>query len=78
MKVASSRQINGTPSFLVGKAIGGEVFGVFIVGAQPLFSFGRLSDWCKRDATPKVSWNLTCTTAYGGYPNETDIERDQS
>ena len=39
MKVASSRQINGTPSFLVGKAIGGEVFGVFIVGAQPFSVF---------------------------------------
>jgi predicted DsbA family dithiol-disulfide isomerase len=40
MKIASSLQINGTPSFLiVGKTKGGEVSGVFIVGAQPFSVF---------------------------------------
>ncbi len=39
MQVASSLQINGTPSFLVGKSTGGEVSGVFIVGAQPFSVF---------------------------------------
>jgi protein-disulfide isomerase len=38
-QVASSLQINGTPSFLVGKVAGDEVSGAIIVGAQPLSVF---------------------------------------
>lgn len=39
MQVASALKINGTPSFLVGRTIGGEVSGKFIVGAQPFSVF---------------------------------------
>jgi protein-disulfide isomerase len=38
-QVAASLQINGTPSFLVGKAVGEEVSGAIIVGAQPFSVF---------------------------------------
>ncbi len=38
-QVASSPQINGTPSFLVGKTTGEEVSGAIIVGAQPFSVF---------------------------------------
>jgi protein-disulfide isomerase len=38
-QVASSLQINGTPSFVVGKTNGDELFGSIIVGAQPLSVF---------------------------------------
>jgi protein-disulfide isomerase len=38
-QVASSLQINGTPSFLVGKTTGEEVSGAIIVGAQPFSVF---------------------------------------
>jgi protein-disulfide isomerase len=39
MQVAASLQINGTPSFLVGKAICEDVSGTIIVGAQPFSAF---------------------------------------
>jgi predicted DsbA family dithiol-disulfide isomerase len=39
MVVASSLQVNGTPSFLVGKMEGEEVSGTILVGAQPLSVF---------------------------------------
>jgi len=39
LQVASSLQINGTPSFLIGKVAGEEVSGAIIVGAQPLSVF---------------------------------------
>lgn len=38
-QVASALQINGTPSFLVGKTKGEEVSGAIIVGAQPFSVF---------------------------------------
>lgn len=38
-QVASSLQINATPSFLIGKMSGGELSGSIIVGAQPLTVF---------------------------------------
>jgi protein-disulfide isomerase len=38
-QVASSLQINGTPSFIVGKTTGEEVSGSIIVGAQPFSVF---------------------------------------
>jgi protein-disulfide isomerase len=38
MQVFSSLQMNGTPSFLIGKATGEELAGAIVVGAQP-FSF---------------------------------------
>jgi predicted DsbA family dithiol-disulfide isomerase len=38
-QVASSLQINGTPSFLVGKTTGEEVSGAIIIGAQPFSVF---------------------------------------
>ena len=45
IQVASSLQINGTPSFLVGRTIGEEVSGAIIVGAQPFSVFeARLRD----------------------------------
>jgi len=39
MQVATSLQINGTPSFLVGKTMGDELSGDILVGAQPLSAF---------------------------------------
>jgi protein-disulfide isomerase len=39
LQVAASLQINGTPSFLIGKATGDEVSGEIIVGAQPFSVF---------------------------------------
>jgi predicted DsbA family dithiol-disulfide isomerase len=38
-QVATSLQINGTPSFLVGRTTGEEVSGAIIVGAQPFSVF---------------------------------------
>lgn len=37
--MASSLQINGTPSLLIGKAAGEEVSGAIVVGAQPFNVF---------------------------------------
>jgi protein-disulfide isomerase len=39
MQVGSSLQINGTPSFLIGKARGEDLSGTIIVGAQPFNVF---------------------------------------
>jgi protein-disulfide isomerase len=39
MQIATSLQINGTPSFLIGKANDDEVSGAIIVGAQPFSVF---------------------------------------
>src|SRR5437764_12044775 len=39
IQVAAALQINGTPSFLVGKTVGEEVSGAIIVGAQPFSVF---------------------------------------
>jgi len=39
MGVASSLQINGTPSFLIGKTTGDELSGAIVIGAQPFSVF---------------------------------------
>jgi predicted DsbA family dithiol-disulfide isomerase len=39
MQIAASLQINGTPSFLIGRAVGEEVSGATIVGAQSHSAF---------------------------------------
>ncbi len=39
VQVATSLQIQATPSFLIGKAKGDEVSGAIIVGAQPFSAF---------------------------------------
>ena len=39
MQVASSLQIQATPSFLIGKTTGEEVSGTILIGAQPFSAF---------------------------------------
>ena len=45
IQLASSLQINGTPSFLIGKTIGEEISGAILIGAQPFSVFAaKLGD----------------------------------
>jgi protein-disulfide isomerase len=39
MKIATSLQVQGTPSFLIGKITGGEVAGTIVIGALPFSTF---------------------------------------
>jgi protein-disulfide isomerase len=39
MQIATSLQVQGTPSFLIGKVAGGEVAGTIVIGALPFSTF---------------------------------------